>query len=194
MDGFVGDPIPFHWRGEYHLFYLKRRPEFRGVERLIWAHAVSTDLMHWQELPHAIEMGDGDDPDAEGCWTGSVIECNGTFHIFYTGWNPRLRYRQTICHAVSSDLIHWEKDERNPIIVPDERWYAVTDWRDPFVFWNEEQGNWWMIITARERDEVMPRNGCIALATSDDLQSWKVQPPLWSPNLAHAEVVNPFAL
>ena len=43
-DGIVGGPMPFFWKGEYHLFYLGR-----GGRR----HIVSEDLVNWKELPIA---------------------------------------------------------------------------------------------------------------------------------------------
>jgi len=183
-DGYVGDVIPFYCNGEYHAFYLKRR---EGHD-LVWAHAFSVDLVHWEELPMAIEAGGPEEPDAEGCWTGSVIESEGIFHIFYTGHNSGLRKYppQTICHATSPDLIRWKKDASNPIMVPDPTWYEDDDWRDPFVFWNEEEECYWMLITARLKDQSTPRRGCIALAKSKDLQHWKIYPPLWTPYSVYA--------
>jgi len=43
----IGDLIPFFWRGEYHLFYLPRAPEGRHC----WGHIVSRNLLDWEELP-----------------------------------------------------------------------------------------------------------------------------------------------
>ena len=179
VDGYVGDIIPFYWNEKYHAFYLKSQ---EGHD-LFWAHAVSSDLVHWKELPTAIETGRREDPDANGCWTGSVIEQEGIFHIFYTG-HSRDRSRhppQTICHATSGDLVSWEKDLSNPIVVPDPRWYEQEDWRDPFVFWNEEEERYWMLVCARIRDALTPRRGCVALAKSPDLKRWETYPPLWTP-------------
>jgi len=190
-DGYVGDIIPFFSDGEYHAFYLKRqegREDSPGVQLLIWAHAVSTDLVHWEELPNALGVGGHEDPDSKGCWTGSVIEGEGTFHIFYTGYSAgEGKYPpQTICHATSRDLIHWKKDPTNPIIVPETKWYENDDWRDPFVFRNGLENCYWMLVTARVRDGSTPRRGCIALAKSKDLKSWIVHPPLWKPYLVYA--------
>jgi len=183
-DGHVGDVIPFYWNREYHAFYLKRQEQ----RDLYWAHAVSNDLVHWKELPTAIDLGGPEDPDAKGCWTGSVIEHEGTFHLFYTGHNlNRAKYPpQTVCHATSLDLIRWEKDSLNPVVVPDPSWYENDDWRDPFVFWNDEEECYWMLIAARVEDAATPRRGCIAVAKSKNLKDWKVHPPLWAPYLVYA--------
>ena len=179
---FIGDMIPFFWEGKYHLFYLPRAEGHRHP----WGHIVSSDLVHWEELPDALQPGPPGAPDAVGCWTGSVIEHQGTFHIFYTGWNPESRYPQTICHATSQDLINWEKDLENPILVPDERWYERQDFRDPFVLYNPDAGEFWMLICARDRRVPFARRGCIAVAASPDLERWEIRQPLWSGSVCWA--------
>lgn len=183
-DGYVADVVPFYWDGVYHAFYLKRR-EGKGTS---YGHAASRDLVHWETLPDAIDLGGPGEPDYGNCFTGSVIERNGVFHLFYTGHteNNHPLPVETICHATSHDLIHWRKDPANPILQADARWYERDDWRDPYVFWNASEGRYWMLLTARLRSSPTPRRGCIALATSPDLTHWKIHPPLWTPNIAYA--------
>jgi beta-fructofuranosidase len=183
-DGFVGDVIPFYWEGLFHAFYLKAAlpPARVGAEGTPFAHLVSRDLAHWEEWPDAVRPGAPGEPDAAGCWTGSVVEREGVFHLFYTGHaGPNIP--QTICHATSRDLHTWEKDRRNPILRADPRWYDPMDWRDPFPFWNEEAGEYWMLLAARVKDGPPNRRGCTALAASPDLERWEVRPPLWTPRL-----------
>ena len=183
-DGFVGDVIPFYWDGLYHAFYLKAPlPPLRdGAHHTPYAHLASRDLVHWEELPLAIEPGPPGSPDSVSCFTGACIERDGTFYMFYTGFRGEGE-PQTVCLATSADLITWEKDPRNPIIEADSRWYESVDWRDPFPFWNEEAGEYWMLLAAREKVGPDNRRGCIALMTSPDLESWEVKPPFWSPRL-----------
>ena len=183
-DGFVGDVIPFYWDGVYHAFYLKAPlPPLRdGAHHTPYAHLASRDLAHWEELPLAIEPGPPGSPDSVSCFTGSVIERDGTFYMFYTGF-PGEQQPQTVCLATSTDLINWKKDARNPIIEADPRWYEAIDWRDPFPFWNEEAGEYWMLLAAREKEGPDNRRGCVALMTSPDLETWEVKPPFWSPRL-----------
>ena len=183
-DGFLGDVIPFYWEGVYHAFYLKAPlPPLRdGAYHTPYAHLASRDLAHWEELPLAIEPGPPGSPDSVSCFTGAVIERDGTFYMFYTGFRGEGE-PQTVCLATSADLVTWVKDPRNPIIEADSRWYEPVDWRDPFPFWNEEAGEYWMLLAAREKDGPENRRGCIALMTSPDLDSWEVKPPFWSPRL-----------
>ncbi|WP_102345869.1 glycoside hydrolase family 32 protein [Bacillus sp. Marseille-P3661] len=180
----AGDAIPFYWKGVYHLFYLtspagtKKYPE---RVRTTWRHAVSKDLVVWEELPIALSPGEEPECDSNGVWTGSVIYANDKFHIFYTGYHIASDFPQTICHATSNDLINWEKDEKNPIIKPDINIYENIDWRDPYVFWNEGEQCYWMILSARLNKGPDSRRGCIALATSDDLDNWTVHDPIYAP-------------
>jgi len=172
-DGFTGDPIPFYHKGKFHLFYLKKKEKY-----LFWSHSETENFITWKECPDILLPGEKGSSDEKGCWTGSVVEKDGIFHIFYTGFNPDKRFPQVICHATSSDLIFWKKDEKNPIVLPDTKIYQKDDWRDPYVFWNKREKRWWMLITARIKSKSY-FSGCIALAKSYDFNKWDVFPPLW---------------
>jgi len=211
-DGFLGDVMPYYWDGKYHAFYIKAALHakrqisvlppgspykgdqfwlefFRAGREAVSspvAHLVSSDLVHWEEWPLVIQpSGVEGDPDPIGCWTGSFIERNGVFHLFYTGFAGDDK-PQTTCHATSTDLREWKKDPKNPIMKADPRWYAPMDWRDPIVFWNEEEGLYWMVFCARIKEGPANRRGCLGLATSPDLEQWEIRPPIWVPHLHYA--------
>ena len=100
----TGDAIPFYHEGKYHIFSLTSPPGttvYPARLRTTWSHSVSDDLVHWEELPTALYPGEGDEPDASGVWTGSVIYGEGKYHAFYTGYCLTAEYQQTICHATS---------------------------------------------------------------------------------------------
>ncbi len=44
------------------------------------------------------------------------------------------------CHATSRDLVTWEKHPEDDFEA-DPAVYDPSDWRDPFVFWNETKVN-----------------------------------------------------
>ncbi|MCA9416441.1 MAG: family 43 glycosylhydrolase [Candidatus Omnitrophica bacterium] len=178
----LGDVIPFFWEGIYHIFYL------RGSG---WGHISSKDLVHWEELPNAIESGqEADAPDRENCWTGSIVEHGGVFHLFYTGKNSRdPKGDQKVMHATSHDLItwikrhedtfyadgsiYWNKSINGPI--DNKLIYHHQAFRDPEVFWSDTTGDWRLLLHAALADGSAP---AIALYSSDDLTHWKPEQPL----------------
>jgi beta-fructofuranosidase len=117
--------------------------------------------------------------------TGSVIKSDGRYHAFYTGFNtPRkeVRPEQGVLHAISDDLVKWQKIPADTFYAP-EAIYERDDWRDPFVFWNEQAKEYWMLVAARLKTGPKRRRGCTALCTSKDLTKWEVKNPFWSPGL-----------
>jgi beta-fructofuranosidase len=180
-----GDSIPYRGDGDFHLFHLSSPPNtthFPERVRTTWQHARSKDLVNWTVLPPALEAGEGAEPDANGAWTGSVIEAGGVFHIFYTGHKLGSATPQTICHATSADGVTFNKTASNPILLPDTSLYESIDWRDPYVFWNGDEHCYWMLVAARLNKGPKWRRGCIALATSKDLVKWSLDPePFYQP-------------
>jgi sucrose-6-phosphate hydrolase SacC (GH32 family) len=167
--GRLADTIPFYHDGKYHVFYL------RALSKVPWEHIVSTDLVHWTELPTALRPdGPADGPDGLHMFTGCVVERAGTFHIFYTGWNNRNPAGQEFFrHATSPDLIRWTKDPKF-LVGPDGALYSRArerDFRDPHVWWNDDDKQYWLVFCS---------TGKSGVATSPDLETWTLQPPLTS--------------
>lgn len=181
------DPIPFYWNGEYHVFYLHVDA---GVS---WNHIVTKNFKSWKELPVALKPdGAPDSPDGMYMFTGSVVEKDGIFHSFYTGHNSNNpNGLEFIMHATSNDLIHWTKHPQD-IVRPDNVIYRIGkkinpnniwnpsewDFRDPFVFYNEDEKCYWMVFFG---DEAQTGRQVQGLATSHDLLKWEFQKPLDSP-------------
>ena len=111
--------------------------------------------------------------------TGSVIKADGIYHLYYCVFeqNPQ---RQYVCHATSRDLDSWTKHEEETF-GPDETIYLPTDWRDPYVFWNEEENCWWMLLCAQSQGKT-GRRGCVGLCKSADLHHWECCEPLYAPH------------
>jgi beta-fructofuranosidase len=188
----AGDFIPFYHEGEFRVFF---EPSWRDPaylpegESLYWPcswHQISTkDFVHFTEFGRSLAPGTRAQQDL-GCFSGSVIDVEGQYHIFYAGNN---RYFPSegkpgngVMHAVSDDLLRWTK-------LPQDTFYAApalydsNDWRDPFVFWNEEAKQYWMLVVAQLKTGPPRRRGCSALCTSADLKNWKICEPFWSPGL-----------
>lgn len=163
----IGDVIPFYDEGSFKPFYLKNWfPDYKGKDRVDGWHMLTTkEHLTFEEIPTLVRGG-----------TGSVIKVGTIYHMFYCTFehNPE---RQYIRHAWSNDLKKW-KDIPEHKFTSDGSIYALTDWRDPFVFRNEEEALWWMLVAARENEKT-ERTGCIALCVSKDLNTWEIRKPLY---------------
>jgi beta-fructofuranosidase len=152
------------WEGRYHLFYqYNPNGPFHGS--IHWGHAVSDDLLHWQDLPVALAPTPGG-PDEEGCWSGCAVSHEGVPTLVYTGIHP-----QVVCLATGSDdLVHWEKHPGNPVIAapPDELGTrAQGQFRDPFLW--KEDGCWHLAIGSKIDGE----GGVVLHYRSEDLLHWE---------------------
>lgn len=172
--GWNNDPNGLvYYDGEYHLYY-QHNPYEANWENMHWGHAVSTDLIHWDEL------GDKLFPDELGTmFSGSaVVDYNNTSG-FQTGDEKVLvaAYTahkklsdddaiQTQCIAYSNDKGRtWNKYEGNPIIDSKAKWNTVHT-RDPKVFWHDESNQWVMVLFEKTGQSIF---------NSDNLKDWTFQ-------------------
>lgn len=167
--GWHNDPNGLlYYEGEYHLFY-QYNPYEKEWENMHWGHAVSKDLIHWEELPVALY------PDEHGTmFSGSaVIDYNHTAGFskgntpamvaVYTADSPE---KQVQCIAYSLDKGRtWTKYKGNPVIDSKEKWNS-KDTRDPKVFRYEPNKEW--VLALNERDGH-------SIYTSSNLKDWKFQ-------------------
>jgi beta-fructofuranosidase len=185
-NAWAGDFIPFCKDGEFRLFYLH---DWRNIDQfgegVPWYQIGTKDFVHFTEYGEMLSRGTKDEQDLY-VFTGSVIEAEGSFHIFYTGhngWFPGLgRPAQAVMHAVSDDLLHWTKVPGDIYYSPSEL-YEPNDWRDPFVFWNDEAGEYWMLVAARHKSGPDRRRGVTAYCASKDLKKWEVRGDFYAPGL-----------
>ena len=147
--------------------------------------------MHFTEHGEMLPRGTTEEQDLY-VFTGSAISAHeninaqGKYHIFYTGHNPHLldqgKPQEGIMHAVSEDMKQWKKLPGQTFFAPDDR-YERNDWRDPFVFWNEESREYNMLVAARFKKGIPRRRGLTALCASKDLEKWEVREPFYAPDL-----------
>ena len=158
--------------GEYHLFY-QHNPFGWPWGNMTWGHAVSKDLIHWEEL------GDALHPDEFGTmFSGSgVVDWKNTTG-FQTGEEPPL-----ICiYTNAGDVNPWSKGKpfTQGIAYSNDRGRTWTKYegnpvqghlnegnRDPKVIWWEETNEW--VIVLYLIDDRM------AFFRSPDLKRWELQ-------------------
>lgn len=169
--GWMNDPNGFiYFRGEYHLFY-----QFNPYESvwgpMHWGHAKSKDLVNWEHLP--VALAPDKDYDKDGCFSGSAIVKDDVLWLMYTGHivNEEGTVSQVQNMAFSTDGIHFEKIEQNPVAtadgLPEE--VIANDFRDPKIF--EKDGRYYSVVATKHKDGV----GCIVLLGSPNLTDWQFE-------------------
>jgi fructan beta-fructosidase len=156
--GFNNDPNGMvFYNGEYHLCY-QHNPYDVIVGNQNWGNAVSTDLVHWQELPEAIYG------DALGqAWSGSsVVDWNDSAGFgsnaivsFYTSAgghanNNLMSQGQLFGQSLDYSLDQgrtWTKYTNNPVL-PN----VAGDNRDPKVIWYAPDRKWVMVFWLQNND------------------------------------------
>lgn len=161
------------YEGEWHFFY-QHYPDSSVWGPMHWGHAVSTDLVHWENLPIAIY------PDSAGyIFSGSaVVDWKNTTGFGQNG-KPPLVAMYTIHDmkmeksptggnnhesqgiAYSNDRGRtWTKFMGNPVI-PNPG--GIRDMRDPKVIWDDLRNQWVVALAVGQHDE---------LWGSPDLKKW----------------------
>jgi sucrose-6-phosphate hydrolase SacC (GH32 family) len=163
--GWLNDPngLIYH-DGEYHLFY-QHHPDSILWGPMHWGHAVSRDLLHWQDLPIALA------PDALGAiFSGSAVIDHQNTAGFGAGTMVAVFTHDTT-NGQSQSLAYsgdkgrtWTKYANNPVLVPPEN---TPDFRDPKVFWYNDGGGTghWVMLLAVDRS--------IWIYCSPDLKFWQ---------------------
>lgn len=162
--GWCNDPNGLVWHdGEYHFFWQSNPfgPQWANMYR---GHAVSTDLVHWRELPVALRPRT---MARDMCYSGSAhVDVRGTGG-FDARNGPALvaAFTDTGCGealAVSFDRGRtFEYLADNPVI--------EHQGRDPKLIWYEP-GEHWVIAVYDEHED----RHTIAFHRSDDLRNWRL--------------------
>ncbi|MEO5806502.1 hypothetical protein [Devosia sp.] len=180
---------------DWHIYFLQADkslgdPDLRH-RNVTQGHAISQDLSNWTHLGTTFAPSKGNGFDSWTTWTGSVLKDDtGLWHLFYTGTSTeQAGMHQRIGHATSTDMHHWQRVGSGlalDISGPDYEEYTPGHWhdramRDPWVIKDPDGDGWLMYFTARVPSIAEPNaGGSIGFATSPDLYTWTIQPPVFA--------------
>jgi sucrose-6-phosphate hydrolase SacC (GH32 family) len=155
-----------------------------------YGRATSTDLVDWQPAGTCFGTGLPGRFDQQAVWTMHPIRYDDRkMAMFYTGVSALTAggwplQAIGLAHSDLTDGTGWRRHGTAPVVEADARWYRTGErmgWRDPFVVRDDEGDGWVMLICAADATLPVEAGGCVAWATSDDLEHWTVHPPLISP-------------
>jgi len=98
----------------------------------------------------------------------STVKKDGVWHMWYTGQCARERYKGRIGYARSTDGVHFERVQKDPVLVPTEDYEQPTV-MCPSVLWDEKRQLWRMWYSAGGTYE--PDRNCYA--ESKDGINWE---------------------
>ena len=178
-NAYVGDTMPFVTDdGELELYYLYDTDHNGQGYHPIYKYSTK-NLYEYTDHGEVLPFGLMSDPDP-AIGTGSVMmDRDGLYHLFYTGHNDSGnggKGKECVMHATSTDRENWTKHPEDTFYSPDH--YSKDDFRDPEVFWVEEEQCYWLLIAAREDSQ----GGVIAKYTSPDLKNWTFEGPIYAPH------------
>ena len=170
-NGWINDPNGLIYiDGKYHMFY-QHNPCENKWNNMHWGHAVSSDMLHWEETDIALF------PDETGAmFSGSAIvdEKNllgiqesdtPTVLLYYTATSPFSQYA-----AYSTDSLKTVKKYSDSPVIP----HIVGSNRDPKVVFCEEWDAYAMVLYL-EQD-------IYGIFKSDNLLSWELVQKLSLPS------------
>ncbi|MCZ6794397.1 MAG: glycoside hydrolase family 32 protein [Planctomycetota bacterium] len=166
--GWNNDPNGMvYYDGEWHL-YFQHNPYGWKWGNMHWGHAVSKDLVHWEQLPIAIYN------KRRGDWAfsgGAVVDENNTAgwqtgkeKVIVASWTSTGRGE---CVAYSNDRGRtFTEYEGNPVI--------KHGGRDPKIIWYEPGKHWVLAVY----DDSKKDGRAIAFYSSGNMKEWKLESKL----------------
>lgn len=186
--GWVGDVMPYFVNGQFELFFLHDAPD-RVKQSSAGQHAIhkfsSKNLLDFNYDGEVIPYGNKSTQD-HLIGTGSMVKAGELNYFYYTGHNATNNWvqnsnpgwtnnnnREAIMYATSKDLVSWTKKSGFVLKAPEG--YSTNDFRDPYVFYNQEFAQYWMLVSTQKDGK-----GLILVYTSSDPKTdeWALKGPL----------------
>src|SRR5574341_1214524 len=162
--GWTNDPHGIiHVDGKYHMFFQYNPDGVNWSPRCHWGHALSDDLITWEEADVALSPEAGE----VGCWSGSVvIDDRGPVIVYTRIAADDWRLGRVALARPRNGMFDWVRDPAHPVINGPPEDLDIIAFRDPQV--RREDGKWKVLLGAG----IARFGGCALQYSSDDLEHW----------------------
>lgn len=181
---FAKDPHVIRFNGRYLMYYSV--PPFRDKAGISYGWGIgiaeSTDLNNWKVLGEV-----NHDPAAAYESKGLCAPCarviDGKVHLFYQTYGNG--QKDAICHAWSSDGVHFTRNATNPVFHPEGSWTCGRAIDAEVIFFN---GKYYLYYATRDPDYKIQMLG-VAVAPGntnfnrEDWQNLSTEAPILKPEL-----------
>lgn len=183
----MNDPNGMFFHNGYYHLYFQYHPGGNTWGPMHWGHAISKDMITWQEQPVALY------PDTLGyIFSGSaVVDHHNTSGFGKDGKTPVVAIftnhdpqkasdkktdveTQGIAYSLDEGLT-WTKYAENPVIENP----GIRDFRDPKVRWDDQRKRWLMVLAAQNKT---------MFYVSGDLKKWEFLSDFGADKGSHAGV------
>ncbi|MCF7954894.1 MAG: glycoside hydrolase family 32 protein [Phycisphaerae bacterium] len=163
--GWNNDPNGMvYYNGLWHL-YFQHNPYGWKWGNMHWGHAVSKDLVHWEQLPVAIYNYRRGDWAFSG---GATVDVNNT-----AGWQTGKE--KTIVASWTStgrgECVAYSNDDGTTFTEYEGNPVVKHKGRDPKIIWYEPGKHWVMAVY----DESKEFGKAIAIYNSKDMKNWELK-------------------
>lgn len=187
--GWVGDPMPCYYRGEFYVFYQcdRRDPApYPNGQPFGWSLFKTGNLRSGVDYGEVLNHGDWDSSE-RFLYAGSVINVDDVFWAFYTGANRSFADgddpAETFMIATSLDGITWTKRPELSFASPEG--FEKDFFRDPVVIFDPDIECYRLLVAGRHDSGPRVRRGCLLEYRSTDLENWTFEKVFWSPATHH---------
>jgi len=177
--GWNNDPNGMvYFDGEYHLFW-QCGPLSKGWANMYWGHAVSKDLLHWQELPRAMRPFGGKETNRHpsmavgSCFSGSAnVDFNNTLGL-QKGATKTMLAAYTDTGAACGEVLTYSTDKgRNWVYEKSINPIIKHRGRDPKLIWYAPGQHWVIAVYDEKQGQDGKPERSIAIYNSTDLKQW----------------------
>ena len=172
--------------GLWHL-YWQCNPMIAAFANMFWGHAVSKDLVHWEEMPIALRtMGKGM-PNPHPSMVMGQAYSGGACVDFNNTLGKQVGDTKTLLYAVSDtsgglggtngmvgESLAYSTDNGKTYTVLRDRLIVSHSGRDPKIFWHEPTKKWCVVVYNGGHAAPQPVAwiGKMEFYSSPDLKTW----------------------